>query len=433
MLSKNIAVLGLGKSGLSTVNFLLKNGIVPTVFDTREKPFGEDELPKEVTLIKGDFDGSKLSEFDLLIIGPGLPLSMPSLQQALTKGVEIIGDIELFAHYVNKPTVGITGSNGKSTVTTLVALMAKADGKKCGMGGNIGIAALDIIDEANDVYVLELSSFQLETTKSLNLVGCTILNLSEDHLDRYDGSMKKYLEAKQRIFNNATNIIVNRDDAATIPPQNGEYKSFGLDNFSYGRVVDGEEIYLSVDGEKIININDVLIKGTHNQANALAAMALADTLGISREAQVSVLKSFKGLEHRCQHVRTLNGVTYYNDSKATNVGSTLAAVSGLKDSIKGKLILLAGGLGKGQDFTPIKNLLGKEVAKMYCYGKDGLMLSKLGAECELVEDMQEAIYKAKDIAIDGDVVLLAPACASLDQFKSFEERGNVFENIVKDL
>lgn len=433
MKSGDVAVIGLGRSGLSTVKFLLKHGITPDVFDTRDNPAGKDELPSQVKLVCGALDGEVLSHYKTLVTGPGLALSLPAFKEALSRGVEIIGDIELFARYAKAPTVGITGSNGKSTVTTLTALMATADGKDCGMGGNIGIPALDVIADTRDCYVLELSSFELETTSSLHLAGAVILNLSEDHLDRYAGSMQLYLAAKQRVFMHADKILINREDPATVPPDGKYWASFGGDELSYGRVnVDGQS-WLAVNGNPIIKTAELGISGRHNEMNALAAMALADTLGVSREAQVKVLREFKGLPHRCQLVRELNGVRYYNDSKATNVGSTLAAVAGLKESVKGKIILLAGGLGKGQDFTPVKNMLGHEVGIMLCFGRDGQMLANLGPQAQLVADMNEAIKRAYDLSEPGDVVLLAPACASLDEFKSFEARGDIFAAKVMEL
>ncbi len=353
-MANKVAVIGLGKSGLSTVKFLLSKNIKPDVFDTRQNPNGASELPQDIKLICGELDGKVLGQYDELVVGPGLALSLPALVEAKNLGANIIGDIELFARFCKAPTVGITGSNGKSTVTTLVALMAKEQNLNVGMGGNIGIPALDVLDDARDCYVLELSSFELETTSSLKLKGATILNLSEDHLDRYQGSMQLYLAAKQRIFAHAEKIVTNREDQATIPPQNNVWASFGGDSESYGRIEKDGERYLSVNGTPVLKTSELGIKGRHNEMNALAAMALADSLGISREAQVAVLKSFTGLSHRCQLVRELKGVRYYNDSKATNVGSTLAAVAGLLESVKGQIILLAGGLGKGQDFTPIK-------------------------------------------------------------------------------
>ncbi|WP_019000451.1 UDP-N-acetylmuramoyl-L-alanine--D-glutamate ligase [Succinimonas amylolytica] len=427
------AVIGLGKSGLSTVNFLIRNGIVPDVYDTREHPAGEENLPESCRLVKGELSGELLGTYDELVVGPGLALSLPALQEAASQGVSIIGDIELFARYCQAPVVGVTGSNGKSTVVTLVSLMAEAAGLNCGLGGNIGIPALDVLAEDRDCYVLELSSFELETTSSLRLVGATILNLSEDHLDRYDGKMELYLRAKQRIFAHADRIIVNREDVATIPPNGHYFASFGGSGDSYGITLKDNEEWLSVAGTPVFPVSGLKIYGRHNQMNALAAMALADALGVSREAQNRVLSSFSGLPHRCRLVRERNGVRWYNDSKATNVGSTLAAVAGLKSGLKGRIILLAGGLGKGQDFTPIKNLLGHEVSLMLCFGRDGGMLRELGPETALFETMAEAVEYADGIVRPGDVVLLAPACASFDQFKGFEDRGDKFAAMVENL
>ena len=387
------AVIGLGKSGLSTVNFLIRHGIVPDVYDTREHPAGEEDLPENCRLVKGELSGELLSAYDELIVGPGLALSLSALREAASRGVSIIGDIELFARYCRAPVVGVTGSNGKSTVVTLVSLMAGAAGLNCGLGGNIGIPALDVLADDRDCYVLELSSFELETTSSLKLAGATILNLSEDHLDRYDGKMELYLKAKQRIFAHAARIVANREDSATIPPDGHYDVSFGGSRESYGITL----------------------------------------LGISREAQIRVLSDFSGLPHRCRMVRERNGVRWYNDSKATNVGSTLAAVAGLKSGLRGRIILLAGGLGKGQDFTPVRNLLGHEVALMLCFGRDGRMLRDLGPETVLFETMAEAVSYADGIASPGDVVLLAPACASFDQFKGFEDRGDKFAAMVESL
>lgn len=431
-MNESVAVVGLGKSGVSAVNFLLRNGVTPAVFDTRDKPAGENELSPAVRLVKGPLDGEVLGGFKTLVVSPGVPIGQPALARARELGAEIIGDIELFARHAAAPTVGITGSNGKSTVTTLTALMVEADGKKCGMGGNIGVPALDVLSPDADAYVLELSSFELETTSTLKLAGAVILNLSEDHLDRYGGSMERYLAAKRRIFAHADRIVVNRGDPATVPPDGRFHASFGLDDRDYGRVVRDGAVWLSLRGEPLIPVAEMGIAGQHNELNALAALALADALGVSREAELRALREFRGLPHRCQLVRELDGVRYYDDSKATNVGSTLAAVAGLKSGIRGRLILLAGGLGKGQDFTPIKNMLGREIACMLCFGRDGEKLAALGPEARLTENMSDAVAIARgEIARPGDVVLLAPACASLDQFKSFEERGDAFADLVR--
>lgn len=436
-MDNNIAVVGLGKSGISTVKFLVEQGFTPDLFDSRTKEkVAIDKYDfiksKNLNCFFGEFNADLLKKYSTIIISPGLSVNHKSLKAAKEQGVDIIGDIELFARYVKKPVIGITGSNGKSTVTTLTYEILKEAGFNVRIGGNIGIPALDIISDDVDVYVLELSSFQLETTKSLELTAATILNVSEDHLDRYDGQMKLYIEAKKRIYMNAKNIIVNRADSNTYP----EYKmnnivSFGEDDQSYGKIKIDSDEFLSFNGTSIINVSELAIKGTHNEMNALVAIGLTDVLGVSRDAQLRVLKKFNGLSHRCQLVRELDGICYYNDSKATNVGATLAAVNGLKN--QGNIILLAGGQGKGQDFTPIKNLLGKEVSFMFCFGQDGKLLAELGQNTLLCKNMKEAISEAKKISKSGDIILLAPACASLDQFISFEDRGDTFANIVRGL
>jgi len=280
--------------------------------------------------------------------------------------------------------------------------------------------------------VLELSSFQLETTSSLQPAAATILNLSEDHLDRYDG-MAGYLAAKQRIFSHAKHIVVNRDDAATLPPQQTYWQSFGLNNEAYGRIQQSDGLWLSVAGKPVLAVADLNIVGAHNQMNALAAMALADAVGIPQIAQITVLKSFMGLAHRCQFVREVNGVRWINDSKATNVGSTLAAVAGVSENVHGRLWLLAGGQGKGQDFSPLQPLLADEIYQMVCFGQDADELMKLADNTHRTADLDDAIKFIAANVEPGDWVLLAPACASLDQFRNFEQRGQRFAELVQAL
>ena len=284
------------------------------------------------------------------------------------------------------------------------------------------------------MYVLELSSFELETTSSLHLKAGVILNVSEDHLDRYDGSIDKYRDAKHRIFMHCDNIIVNRDDPRTFPA-NGHYMaSFGLDDLSYGREETPETTYLTVNGRRVLDVRDLIICGRHNELNALAAMALADAVGIDRNVQIEALKTFPGLEHRCQLIRELNGVSYYNDSKATNVASAQAAIEGLCSRHPKGIILLAGGLGKGQDFTPLKRYLGKEVSAMFCFGKYADKLLCLDENyTHSVLNLRQALNSAVQMARPGQAILLSPACASFDQFKGFEERGRVFVNLVRHL
>ncbi|ACQ92152.1 UDP-N-acetylmuramoylalanine/D-glutamate ligase [Tolumonas auensis DSM 9187] len=429
---KQVVIIGLGKTGLSCVTYFRQRGITPLVMDTRENPPGKESLPADCRLITGPLDAEVLCSASLIVASPGIALATPALQAAQMAGVEIVGDIELFAREAKAPVVAITGSNGKSTVTTLVGLMAEQAGFKVGIGGNIGTPALDLLLQPADLYVLELSSFQLETTSSLQPAAAVILNLSEDHLDRYDG-MAGYLAAKQRIFANAKHIVVNRDDAATLPPQHAYWQSFGLNSESYGRVQQDDGLWLSVDGKPVLSVAELNIVGAHNQMNALAAMALADAVGIPQAAQLTVLRSFTGLSHRCQFVRDVNGVRWINDSKATNVGSTLAAVAGVGESVQGRLWLLAGGQGKGQDFSPLQPLLANQIYRMVCFGQDAGILMELADNTQRVADLDEAVRSVAAEVQPGDWVLLAPACASLDQFRNFEQRGQRFADLVNAL
>ena len=427
-----VVILGLGKTGLSCVHYFLRQGITPMVLDTRANPPGRQELPAGVELLCGELDVALLTQAELIIASPGIALATPALQAAAAAGVEIIGDIELFVRDARAPIVAITGSNGKSTVTTLVGEMAAEAGIQVGVGGNIGTPALDLLLEPCDLYVLELSSFQLETTHSLRAAAATILNLSEDHLDRYEG-MAGYLAAKQRIYAGAQHILVNRDDHATQPQAGSVWQSFGLDAASYGRVLHQGGLWLAVQGEPQLPVTELNIVGAHNQMNALAAMALCDAVAVPRAAQLAVLRRFSGLPHRCQFVREYQGVRWINDSKATNVGSTLAAVAGLAEAVQGRLILIAGGQGKGQDFAPLQALLGHGIDLMLCFGQDADLLCALGTQTERVADLNAAVARAQAVAQPGDWVLLAPACASLDMFKNFEQRGDCFTALVEAL
>jgi UDP-N-acetylmuramoylalanine--D-glutamate ligase len=283
-----------------------------------------------------------------------------------------------------------------------------------------------------DLCLLELSSFQLETTYSLRAAASVVLNLSEDHMDRYAG-MADYRAAKMEIHQHSQHILINRDDPQTLPDVGQVWQSFGLDCNGYGRCELEGRHWLTLHGEPLLAVDEMKIVGAHNQANALAAMALCDAVGIPREAQLAVLRRFEGLPHRARFVREVNGVRWINDSKATNVGATLAAVAGVRESVKGRLLLLAGGQGKGQDFGPIQALLGNQIDHMYCFGQDAEVLLALGEQTERVADLAAAVAKAAADAKPGDWVLLAPACASLDQFKSFEVRGDRFTEMVQML
>ncbi|MGN1280811.1 MAG: UDP-N-acetylmuramoyl-L-alanine--D-glutamate ligase [Succinivibrio sp.] len=437
--NKKIAVIGLGLSNMSVISYLLKHDLKQlTIFDTRLNPPRVGDLPVGIDLRLGKLDAKELEKFDMVVISPGISIYDEAIASVIDKGVEVVGDIELFAREAKAPVIGITGSNGKSTVTSLTGYMANVAKLKVAVGANIGVPVFDILADDVDLYVLELSSFELETTRSLKLEAACILNVSEDHLDRYHGSIEEYAQAKRRIFMNAKTVVANRDDPRTYPKKEDEGKyrivSFGADNREYGIETDSNSTYLTVNGKRIIDIKDMRIYGSHNYLNALACMALADAVGISQSSQVDAMKHFSGLPHRCQLVKNIKGVCFYNDSKATNVASTQAALSGLKAIHKKGIILLAGGLGKGQDFTPLKEYLGKEVKAVFCFGKDKQKILALSKEyCFDVETMEEGLKKAHEMALSGQAVLLSPACASFDQFKGFEHRGQVFVDLVAKL
>lgn len=423
--NKIVTIIGLGKTGLSCVDFFADKNAKVQVIDTRANPAGADQLPKDVPLHTGGINVEWLLNSDLIVISPGLALATPEIQQAIQAGVEVVGDIELFCREAQAPIIAITGSNGKSTVTTLVTEMAKQAGIRVGMGGNIGVPALSLLNGGYDLYVLELSSFQLETTSSLNAKSATVLNVSEDHMDRYD-SIADYRAAKLKIYDNAENVIVNGEDPQTYPEQAVKNLiRFAEHNAEY--TLRHGTLYAHDDA--IIGTKQMLIHGRHNEMNALAAIALAEAAEIPREGIVKALQTYGGLAHRFQAIPTNDGVRWVNDSKATNVGSTVAALNGLE--VAGSLYLLLGGDGKAADFSELKPLINKPNIVCYCFGQDGAELAKLSSQSVLVETMAEAVAKIRPQLKQGDMVLLSPACASLDQFKNFEQRGDIFMALAR--
>lgn len=439
---KKILVLGLGDTGLSALRWLHGQGARLSVADTRTVPPGVDILKAElpaVTVYTGALTSAVFDGVDLVVISPGVPLSEPEVQAAIQRGVPVVGDVELFAQYrpASAKLIAITGANGKTTVTTLVGEMCKAAGLKTIVAGNIGLPVLDTLNmEAPDVYVLELSSFQLETTNSLVADVATMLNLSEDHMDRYDG-MQSYAVAKAHIFYHAKLQVLNRDDAWSMMMARAklEQVTFGLDDAvnaeDYGiRQVDGEA-WLSCGAHDLMNIRDLKIAGLHNASNALAAMALCRGIGMDFAPIIQTLYNFKGLPHRVEWVANIDDVDYYDDSKGTNVGATCAALSGLSQ----KVVLIAGGDGKGQDFSPLKEAVSDNARAVVLIGRDAPLI-----EAELLStnvpmyhaaDLPEAVTIAKKMAQAGDAVLLSPACASFDMFKNYVHRAEVFVAAVK--
>ncbi|QFI39789.1 UDP-N-acetylmuramoyl-L-alanine--D-glutamate ligase [Moritella marina ATCC 15381] len=438
-MASSIVIVGLGQTGLSCVRYFLKQGIVPVVVDSRDAPPGQDELPAQVILYKGGLHPEVLLQAKQLVVSPGIAISTPEIAAAQKNGVEVIGDIELFVRAAKAPIIAITGSNGKSTVTTLVGDMANAAGVKTAIGGNIGIPALDLLDVAEpyQLYVLELSSFQLETTHSLQAVAATVLNVSDDHLDRYP-DFEAYRQAKLSIYQNAQTIVTNRDDALTACAQQHNADdvskhSFGEDAADYGLIQQADSTWLAYQGEGIISADELQITGIHNLMNALSAIALLDAAGVDRVKTLPGLKAFIGLAHRCEFIRELNGVTWINDTKATNVGATLAALDGLKSSVEGRLYLIAGGDGKGADFGPLVPALRDDIALTYCFGKDGARFAALADNTKLVGDLDNAIAEVSQLVQPGDWVLLSPACASIDMYVNFMARGDHFRALVKAL
>ncbi|MBC3944470.1 UDP-N-acetylmuramoyl-L-alanine--D-glutamate ligase [Erwinia persicina] len=430
---KKVVIIGLGLTGLSCVDFFVTRGVTPRVMDTRVVPPGLEKLPENVERWLGSLNDDWLQNADLIVASPGMALAHPSLMAAADAGVEIVGDIELFCREAQAPIVAITGSNGKSTVTTLVGEMAKAAGWQVGVGGNIGLPALMLLDNPAQLYVLELSSFQLETTHSLQAAAATILNVTEDHMDRYPLGMQQYRAAKLRVYENAVVCVVNADDAMTMPVRGADKRcvSFGADVGDYHLNHQQGSTWLRVKGEKVLNTAEMNLVGQHNYTNALAALALADAVCLPRASSLKALTTFGGLPHRFQLVHEHNGVRWINDSKATNVGSTEAALNGLQ--VKGTLWLLLGGDGKSADFSSLARYLQGERIRTYCFGRDREALAALRPEIAVqTETMAEAVQQIAAQVQPGDLVLLSPACASLDQFKNFEQRGDLFAQLARE-
>ncbi|KTF15175.1 UDP-N-acetylmuramoyl-L-alanine--D-glutamate ligase [Pseudoalteromonas sp. H105] len=428
--TKHITVLGLGVTGLGIVRFLLSHNIAPTVVDSRQSPPGIDWLQSnapELNTHFGDLSRANLSTADIIIISPGLSLTIPAVAGAISAGVEVIGDIELFSRLNDKPVVAVTGSNGKSTVVTLAYDVLKAAGYNVGLGGNIGTAALDLLAGDFDVFVLELSSFQLDTTSSLKPVSATVLNVSEDHLDRYV-DYQAYINSKQTIYTNTALAVVNNNDTATHTDVNPQV-SFALSGADYCISTLNGEPYFTVHGKAILPVSTLGVVGSHNQLNALSVMALLKPFDISPVQFADAFSAFRGLAHRCQFVAEQSGVKYFNDSKATNVGATIAAIDSLSEQAQ-QLIVIAGGDAKGADLDALKPYLQDKVKALICFGKDASALVALTEKGHLTYSMQEAVTLAKQFATPGDYVLLAPACASIDMYSNYMQRGEHFVECV---
>ncbi|MEA3149635.1 MAG: UDP-N-acetylmuramoylalanine--D-glutamate ligase [Gammaproteobacteria bacterium] len=476
-------VVGLGKTGASCLRYLAKHGVTVTATDSRHEPPGLAEighLARTLDIRLGGFDVSLLEGASQVLMSPGVSLDEPIAKQARARGIEIIGDVELFARAVRAPVIGITGTNGKSTVTSLVASMASAAGRRVLAGGNLGKPALDLLDQPlPDLYVLELSSFQLETTSSLDLLAAAVLNVTADHMDRY-ATVEEYARAKARILARAATVVLNADDPRVLDmrgavggggelaaaadglpertAQDGGPADLGVAHRGPGESGPGNrgraaravtfstqradadytlmrragQTFLARRGEPVFDASRMKITGLHNAANALAALALGDAAELPQPAMLDALEAFAGLPHRSAWVADIAGVRYVDDSKGTNVGATIAAVDGLK----GPLILIAGGDGKGQDFAPLAAAFKGKVRHVVLIGRDAPALEQALAGVSTTaraRSMEDAVAAAARAARPGDTVLLSPACSSLDMFRDYGHRGDVFAGVVRAL
>ncbi|WP_025385010.1 UDP-N-acetylmuramoyl-L-alanine--D-glutamate ligase [Legionella oakridgensis] len=439
-------VAGLGKTGYSIARYLSRRNLPFVAFDTRANLAGVDEFRNEfpgVDVFLGQFPKSLYSQLSGIISSPGVSLDEPIFQDALEMGIPVFGDIDCLAREVDAPIIAITGTNGKSTVTTLVGEMAKASGLSVAVAGNIGLPVLDILDVGvrYDLWVLELSSFQLDLTYSLAPLAATILNITPDHLDRHH-TLEAYAKAKQRIYRKAEILLYNRKDQQTFPDASlggRRLVSYGLDapeGDHWGLINKNGINYIAHGQECLLPVDVLHIRGKHNWLNAIAACALADAAGIEPSFMTEVLQRFAGLPHRSQWVRTIDGVDWVNDSKGTNVGATISSIAGIGDSIEGRIVLIAGGQGKGADFSDLRQPVADYVRTVVLIGEDAPKIEKALSGIAPIfhaSSLDDAIHVAKSHAKQGDVVLLSPACASFDMFRDFNHRGDDFIAAVNAL
>ena len=439
---KQVLVLGLGDTGVSSVRWLAAQGARVRAADSRPTPPGlagiRAEHP-EVDARAGPFDDALLEGVDTVVASPGIALRERIVRSAFARGIEVLGDVEIFAREVRARgkarVIGITGTNGKSTVTALVGEMAKAAGLSTVVAGNIGVPVLDTFAEPDpDVYVIELSSYQLETTSSLELEAAAMLNVTQDHMDRYD-SMEDYARAKERIFRHVRRRVVNRDDEWSRAMADADSYSFGLgvptNIMQWG--LNAERTHILRGDSPIIDLGDMAITGLHNAANAMAAHALCSGLPLPPRAMDTALREFTGLPHRVELVARANGISFFDDSKGTNVGASVAALEGFRE----KVVLIAGGDGKGQDFSPLLPAVKAHARAVVLIGRDAPAMAAVLVEANVplanATSMDEAVEAAYALAHKGDAVLLSPACASFDMFRNYGHRGDVFAEAARAL
>ncbi|BBJ24028.1 UDP-N-acetylmuramoyl-L-alanine--D-glutamate ligase [Candidatus Nitrotoga sp. AM1P] len=444
--NKSVLVLGLGETGLSLVRWLSAQGARVRAADSRDLPPSLNALRTqfpETELHCGVFRSELLNGIDLIAISPGIPLSNQLVVQAVARGIPVMGDIELFAQSLPQDRcpkiIAITGANGKSTVTSMVGAMCRAAGLDTEVAGNISPAVLDVLlqrqGQQPDVWVLELSSFQLETTSSLSADAATVLNISEDHLDRYS-DINEYIAAKARIFRNngqKSVQVLNRDDenSAGMALSERIQNSFGLntppptDN-DWGIDSSSEGVWLMHGQRRVMNANELRVAGLHNVANALAALALCHGIDLPLTPSLNALRAFEGLPHRVQPIAEINDIVYYDDSKGTNVGATIAALQGLRRPA----VLIAGGEGKGQDFVPLYPVVMQYARAVVLIGRDAdkiaAVLQNCGVPVVHAQTMVDAVRQSASLAQPGDAVLLSPACASFDMFRNYNHRAEAF-------
>jgi UDP-N-acetylmuramoylalanine--D-glutamate ligase len=437
---KKIAVIGFGMTGQSVMRFFAESTAELIAMDTREFPPNKKELQglfPRARLVTGGLDQHTLETADVVVLSPGIGADDLELEKKIGEHTRVVGDIQLFRNFACAPIIAITGSNGKSTVATLVDLMINATDKTALLGGNIGVPALDLFQQADpDFYVLELSSFQLDTVQSLDAQVAVVLNVSEDHLDRY-ASFAAYVTSKSSIYRGAKKELVNRDDTSAPTIHNDNTLSFGLDKplteNDYGLLSNDKGHWIVKGEQQLLNVSDLKLRGKQNWANVMAALALVELAGLKvTQAVIDAACDFAGLPHRCEAIATINSVSWVNDSKGTNVGATLAAISGFSE----QKVLILGGLGKGADFRELRPAMDETVRAVILLGEDAALIEKAIGDllkCIHVENLEKAVSKAQNIAQAGDVVLFSPACASMDMFANFMARGECFKMAVSAL
>jgi UDP-N-acetylmuramoylalanine--D-glutamate ligase len=434
---QRIAVIGLGKTGASVVNYLLTLGKKVCAFDSSSDPSELSKIQSTIAadqIFLGPYDQSLLSSFDLIVVSPGVNLQQPVFLHLKENGALICGDIELFCKINTIAIIAITGSNGKTTLTTLTEKLLRKTGRLAIAAGNIGTPVLETIGNTGlDYVIMELSSFQLATTYCLNAAVAVVLNCTPDHLDRHC-SFEEYRNAKLSIYKNARHAVINSDDPALKPTHPQNKISFGVnENADFTYCTEPTGVYFYYHGKKIGSAVNWPLQGQHHFQNALALLAIAKAIDIPFDDVFHVLERFRGIPHRCELITQHAGVRWYNDSKATNEGAAVAAIKTLSMSLEGRLILIAGGEAKGCDFSLLKEVVQQCVSDVIVLGRDAALLTQVlspVAKVQSVTSMADAVNQAKDLAREKDIVLLSPACASFDMFEHYQHRGQEFSRCV---